>query len=361
LRRISRVGGRVSNRQIIGYVSITAGDNSGIIDASNREGFKDNKALRVFKKYLLKIVQKLENFREGSRNEDRHTEPPFSDILNRIFPSELKDKVEEIIKNNGSYDDILNAIRDYETDADKAKDDLSKRAYYYSRMATIGTMASFIIHEIRGRTGDIAELHTDLRKQEKKEIIKWSSVKTSLPPAENAVTALESIADRFSPLAIKKVNKSKGICDPIKELNALITSLDQDFKKKDIVVKYNNISAVLLVFPGELSSVYFNLFSNAIYWLNNVDRNNRVIEIQFSLNSDKTRLNIRFHDSGPGVEDGMEEKIFWPGVTGRTEGFGMGLTVASELVSQYNGRMTLIKPGKLGGTSFKFDLPLRSK
>ena len=45
-------------------------------------------------------------------------------------------------------------------------------------------------------------------------------------------------------------------------------------------------------------------------------------------------------------------------ITFRSDGFGMGLTVASELVSQYSGRMTLIKPGKLGGTTFRFYLPI---
>jgi signal transduction histidine kinase len=361
LRRISRVGERISNRQIIGYVSISIDNNPAIIDSSNREGFKDNKELRLFKKYLKEIVRKLEHFRTDIRTESGHSEPPFSDILNRIFPGDLKDKVEEIIKTKGNFNDILNAIREYETDVDKAKDDLSKRAYYYSRMATIGTLSSFLIHEIRGRTGDIAELHADLRKQEKKEIIKWTSIKTSLPPAENAVASLESLADRFSPLAIKKINKSKTICDPIKELDTIITSFEQDLNKKNIQVKHNNISTALSVFPGEMSSIFFNLFSNAIYWLNNVDKSSRMIEVQFGLSKDKTRLNIHFHDSGPGIEDGMEEKIFWPGITNRIDGFGMGLTVASELVSQYNGKMTLIKPGKLNGATFRFDLPIRSK
>ena len=67
---------------------------------------------------------------------------------------------------------------------------------------------------------------------------------------------------------------------------------------------------------------------------------------------------MSFHDSGPGIEDGLEEKIFWPGVTRKEDGIGMGLTVASELVAQYNGKMYLIKPGDLGGASFGFDLPL---
>jgi hypothetical protein len=39
----------------------------------------------------------------------------------------------------------------------------------------------------------------------------------------------------------------------------------------------------------------------------------------------------------------------------------MGLTVASELVSQYGGNMSLIKPGELGGLTLRFDLPIYDK
>jgi signal transduction histidine kinase len=359
LRRISRVGTRISNRQIIGYVSITADNNSKIIDASNREGFKNNGEVRTFKKYLFKIVQKLEHFRDEDRLDENYKEPPFHDILGRIFPGDLKDKVENVIKKHGSYEDILNLIREYEANAEQAQDDLNKRAYYYSRMATIGTLSAFLIHEIGGRTGDIASLHTKLRAYEKKEIIKWLSIKEPLIKAENSVDSLEALANRFSPLAIKKVNKSKSICDPIHELNVILSVFEQDLKKKNIQVKSNNTSVVLAVFPGELSSIYHNLFNNAIYWLNTKEKSDRLIEINFKLHSDKTRLTITFHDSGPGIEKGMEEKIFWPGITNRSDGFGMGLTVASELVSQYGGKMSLIKPGKLGGATFRFDLPIR--
>jgi signal transduction histidine kinase len=361
LRRISRVGGRISNRQIIGYVLISAKNNPKIIDASNREGFKSNNEIKTFKKCLIKIVQRLEHLRDENRLDEGHQEPPFSDILGRIFPSNLKDKIETIIENHGTYDDILNVIREYEADAERAQDDLTKRAYYYSRMATIGTLSAFLIHEIRGRTMDINVLHTDLRKQEQSNIIKWTSIKNPLIKSENAVDSLISLADRFSPLAIKKVSKAKCICDPINELNVVISAFEQDIKKKNIVIKHNNISAVLAVFPGEMSSIYYNLFSNAIYWLNTTEGRDKVIEIIFSLIDDKTRVIITFNDSGPGVENGMEEKIFWPGVTNRIDGFGMGLTVASELVSQYGGKMTLIKPGKRGGATFRFDLPIGSK
>lgn len=39
----------------------------------------------------------------------------------------------------------------------------------------------------------------------------------------------------------------------------------------------------------------------------------------------------------------------------------MGLTVASEIVDAYDGKMALVQPGELGGASFQFDLPLKIK
>jgi nitrogen-specific signal transduction histidine kinase len=50
--------------------------------------------------------------------------------------------------------------------------------------------------------------------------------------------------------------------------------------------------------------------------------------------------------------------VFLPGVTRKPGGIGMGLTVASELVAEYDGKMSVRQPGAKGGASFVFDLPL---
>jgi signal transduction histidine kinase len=221
-------------------------------------------------------------------------------------------------------------------------------------------MASFLIHEIKNRTGSISELHEKLREPEIFEkIIKH--IEKHLVDAEDAVNALEILSSTFSPLAVKKPNPKKMVCDPVEQLMASVSSFKSDIEKKNIVIDYNQTSAVLKVYPGELSTIFCNLLSNSIYWLNEIDKKEKTIKIQFRVNSGKDRLVIKFSDSGPGISDGMEEKIFWPGWTKRKDGFGMGLTVASELVSQYSGNMSLIKPGELGGLTLKFDLPIYDK
>ena len=70
-----------------------------------------------------------------------------------------------------------------------------------------------------------------------------------------------------------------------------------------------------------------------------------------------SRVTVKVHDSGPGIEDGDEETIFYPGVTRKPDGLGMGLTVASELVSRAGGELRLAKPGAEDGASFEFNLP----
>ena len=72
-------------------------------------------------------------------------------------------------------------------------------------------------------------------------------------------------------------------------------------------------------------------------------------------------MKVGVHDSGPGIPEENAERVFWPGVTTKPGGIGMGLTVASEIVDAYDGKMALVQPGELGGASFQFDLPIETK
>ena len=70
-------------------------------------------------------------------------------------------------------------------------------------------------------------------------------------------------------------------------------------------------------------------------------------------------MTVVVSDSGPGIADEDLERVFWPGVTRKPDGIGMGLTVASEIVAAYNGRMSTERVE--GGARFAFDLPCVSQ
>lgn len=65
-------------------------------------------------------------------------------------------------------------------------------------------------------------------------------------------------------------------------------------------------------------------------------------------------LRVDIEDSGPGVADDLREKIFYPLVTSRTQGTGLGLTVAQDLISRHDGIIRL-RAGQ--PTTFSLFLP----
>ncbi|GJL83832.1 MAG: PAS domain-containing sensor histidine kinase [marine bacterium B5-7] len=67
-------------------------------------------------------------------------------------------------------------------------------------------------------------------------------------------------------------------------------------------------------------------------------------------------LCTEIHDDGPGVPDELREKMFFPLITGRAEGTGLGLSLAQEIVSRHNGRIECRSAP--GNTAFTVILPV---
>jgi len=77
-----------------------------------------------------------------------------------------------------------------------------------------------------------------------------------------------------------------------------------------------------------------------------------------SIGSARHRLvaSVQVEDNGPGVPDALRSSIFYPLVTGRTNGTGLGLAVAQELVTRNGGLIQFeSEPGR---TVFTLLLPL---
>ena len=70
-------------------------------------------------------------------------------------------------------------------------------------------------------------------------------------------------------------------------------------------------------------------------------------------------MRARVLDRGGGVEPGLLERVFEPGVTTKARGSGLGLTIARDLVTAHGGRLEV--ESKLGrGSKFTIRLPLQS-
>lgn len=72
----------------------------------------------------------------------------------------------------------------------------------------------------------------------------------------------------------------------------------------------------------------------------------------------KLVVQVQIVDDGPGISPEMQEKIFYPMVTGRPQGTGLGLSIAQSLVNEHGGLIECrSRPGE---TVFTILLPLES-
>ncbi len=104
--------------------------------------------------------------------------------------------------------------------------------------------------------------------------------------------------------------------------------------------------------PVHVGQVVLNLLTNAVQAVGPTGGTVRLIA---TANDDGTaRLEVR--DTGPGVDDGMHDKIFEPLFTTKARGIGLGLAVSRSLVVANGGTLTS-EPAD-GGGRFVLTLPM---
>lgn len=356
LRRISKVGTRLSTSQIVGYVAIRKVENPLIEDTSDREDLARNSAVLAFMEILKAIVTEL----EAQRDEDRlkpSDEVRLQSLLEDVSGNQLVEEMNSLVEDGAAPREALVRVQDFSARLEVVRDALKKRLVYYSRLATVGTIAQMLVHEIRNRTTAIGRFLRLARNNDcvssNRELIEQLSL------AESSVGALEKLADTFAPLASRGFRRGRRDSTVEDSVSRCLSLLDGDINKEKIsVVRPRSSLTRVATDPGELDTVLLNLLTNSLYWISRGKGPPR-IEISVRKIHNGQRAKVMVSDSGSGVADEDAGKIFLPGVTRKPGGIGMGLTVAAELVSDYGGRLSLEQPGKFGGATFSFDLPLK--
>lgn len=356
LRRVSKIGTRLSTSQLVGYVSLSARDNSQIQDTSDRERLASCIEVAEFEEILKAVVALLENERDEDRiKPDR--EKPIEDLFEGLSAEELVTEVVALSEEGAEASEAVPLLRIFSRSLESARKTIQERFVYYSRLATVGTIAQMLVHEIRGRTTAFGSFLEFIKNRFGP--FKDKSIAEEYRCADNAVNALERLADTFAPLASRGFRRRKRQSVLEAQIRDCLTLLRGEIERKQVRCRVPHSETMVAVDPGELDAIILNLITNALYWMGDVSKEDRELEFHITPVGNGERVRVWIHDTGPGLNADDVDKVFWPGVTRKPGGIGMGLTVASELVAAYGGHMSTKYPGTKGGASFAFDLPLR--
>jgi two-component system, NtrC family, nitrogen regulation sensor histidine kinase GlnL len=115
--------------------------------------------------------------------------------------------------------------------------------------------------------------------------------------------------------------------------------------------------------PEQLTQAFLNVVRNAAQALAGTTRDPSIrlvtrVARSVTLSRRRHRLALSMHvvDNGPGVPEAIRDKIFYPLVSGREGGSGLGLTIAQTFIAQHNG--TIECASEPGRTVFSVLLPL---
>ena len=199
-------------------------------------------------------------------------------------------------------------------------------------------MSKETAHQIGTPLSSIMGWITLLKEKEKK----------SLPinEIEKDVERLNLITDRFSKVGSKPELKPLNITSSIQEtLSYLIKRSSKqilfeiDIPKKNIIIPFN---------PQLLSWTLENLIKNGI------DSMKGKGKLRVQLNEKRRHVEILISDTGSGIKKELLSKIFKPGFTTKTRGWGLGLSLAKRIIEDFHlGKIVIFKTVLGKGTCFQ--------
>ncbi|MFQ5783100.1 MAG: PAS domain-containing sensor histidine kinase [Nitrosopumilus sp.] len=210
------------------------------------------------------------------------------------------------------------------------------------RLATIGTMASRIAHDLKNPL-TVMQTYSDmltpeiLAKLEYRDKEKWLRLQNSILDMNKII---EDVLDFVRTSEIKK-KKSPFLSILKLAINHVKSSygVKINFPEKDISVKCD---------ARKMEGVMSNLLNNAVHALDGQG------EIDVTVSSDSEFVTIQVKDSGPGIPEENLEKVFEPMFTTKKIGTGLGLVICKSIVEQHGGSISVSnKP-----TTFTIRLPV---
>lgn len=326
------------NKQIIGYTSITR-DKNLIEDTTTREGLIKNEAYYDMIEFLEHSLRIFASFRKKN---EKNKDPDFdgkaklvkANINLKLEKSKLPEKEKKSIVKE--FNKIIKEANQ-EIEVEKEKKEL------YRNLATLGITAGYTAHEIRPI---ISRMNTQIDFLfEEDVILNDKNIKKRLDTLVQLLEDNETYIDLVIGY-IKKDKRKRKLVDIEETLNYILDHFSFILKKFNIVVEVKNKLNLTgyKLFRIDLESIFINLLLNSIYFLKYKDKNNRNILVEIEDN--ENFLFIKFHDSGKGIVKENKSKIFEPLFTTKPseEGTGLGLTIVSELVVYYGGKVEVIEP-----------------
>jgi len=336
-RRINNPTLRLSNNQILGFVSLTADDNPGLRDQTNREGLVANAAYEHLREVVCELLGYLENRRFAARRANEMGIDRGSSKLPELT-ADVDRRIDTLLaemKAGGAQRD-LGALKEA---LDERRQAEAETIRLYSGLATTGQLAGMLFAQV-GHS--MLQFESELRSLEL-EVTRHKLEEEDLP--EGFVEDLAWSMQRLKTLAretrakLEKVDplvqpgRGRRLRDATLEecVQVVLDAFADQFAESQISVEVvGDKEATVKTNVSVVQQALAAVLDNALHWTATKPKTRseeaRLVRICFEAGA------IVVANNGPSISEEDRPHLFEAHFTRRPGAAGLGLALASDLL-----------------------------
>lgn len=351
--------------------------------------FEQNGLLGVsLKKQVKKNLNDITNASQKTKNVSDKLQKAINAVKEEcqkdVISKEVVEKIVSIMEETSDHIEEEKRIQHQATvllnEASEQLKTVEVEVYNNFKLMANGLITETITHELDSvcKTSKISDVtpHFDFMKEyfvDKKDVGVFNKhvnpIRRSYDAISNKMSDVGNLYNFLEKTFIKKGTYDEFECQNISELVKNIEDNLLQLQEEKIQIECKTNDLEWFVPKGVLIHVFYNLFTNAEYW---IDKRRKYALDDISYGSDENdKIVVEYigdeeivvYDTGTGVIKSMEDILFQPLESGKPnrEGRGMGLYIVQQLMRSFSADIQLLDERNKYGNKFKFLLILNTE
>lgn len=230
-----------------------------------------------------------------------------------------------------------------------------QRLAHIERLSTMGEMAAGFAHEVNQPLTAIANYASVSRRLAEKDDIDRNKLMGSLEKMQAQAQRASEVIQRLRNF-VRKPKTGKVVRDPNAMVEEVIELAEVDSRHNGVPIHFSPgvERARILIDDVQIQQVLLNLVRNGMEAMAETDFREEGVWVSTSTPAPGL-LRFSVKDTGAGLADDAEDRLFHPFYTTKDDGMGIGLSVCASIMQDHGGEIGFER-NKKGGTTFYIDL-----